>query len=721
MQFKNLAVLLPLTSFFACSTTSSHRQPGAVIQDPLALSRVELYRNGVGYFERIGKVEGNLLTLKVRKDQINDLLKSLTVIDKSSGKVLSVSLPLDPQTWQNIAQADFTRGESGLGKILQSMRGSQVVIRYKANETQAEAEVAGRIAMVQTGENQPQLGLLQGETMHMVPQIGMITAFTLVDQDISLQLHRNLDAAMGEGMFQQVEVSVRLSEGQGHDLQVSYVVEAPKWKPTYRLVLDSRDSSQALLQSWAVVDNISGESWNNVQLNLTSGAPIAFRYNLHTPQMVGRPDMTRNQTDRQVEVAIERASNSAKGMVGGVGYGSSARSAKAAAPSQMQLGDVNVEGYLDNPSAVFVLEDESMASSASPSQADREFFNAVAQSTAANTSALRVSGLTQYQLQDKVTLPNGTASMVALVNQKVPGREFFLYQPGGSGRGYEHNPYRVVRFQNSTPFALEPGPLSVYTDGHFVGEGITDVVGAAAVSTIPFAVESGITIQYNNENEQGEHRLVKIVKGILYTETFDRYITRWQVKGAQEGRAYTVMVKQNKRGGNYRLQSKHEGIEDNPDYWMLPVQVPAGKDSMEVSVVEETPRTARFAMLDDPSIPQMLGDYLKIGKATPGVLKALQPIVAKRQEMSDIQQKVRILEEQQNQYDTRLRELRGNLAAIAKDKLAEDLRNKMNKDLLEFTEKTNAMGRQIVELKDRQLVLKIELQELLKDFTLEGL
>ena len=41
--------------------------------------------------------------------------------------------------------------------------------------------------------------------------------------------------------------------------------------------------------------------------------------------------------------------------------------------------------------------------------------------------------------------------------------------PGGAGDGYEANPYRVVRFKNTTPFALEPGPIAIYAGGSFVG------------------------------------------------------------------------------------------------------------------------------------------------------------------------------------------------------------------------------------------------------------
>ena len=78
----------------------------------LALTRVVLYRNGIGYFERVGEVDGDVLSIKVRKDQVNDLLKSLTVVEAEGGKAVSISMPLDSQSWANAALATLDEPET---------------------------------------------------------------------------------------------------------------------------------------------------------------------------------------------------------------------------------------------------------------------------------------------------------------------------------------------------------------------------------------------------------------------------------------------------------------------------------------------------------------------------------------------------------------------------------------------------------------------------------
>ena len=97
-------LFLALTTLAGCAG----RRPLPTVDD-LELDTVVLYRNGIGYFERHGKVDEDVLRIKVRKDQVNDLLKSLTVVDED-GQAVSVSMPLDPSSWANAAMAVLAAG-----------------------------------------------------------------------------------------------------------------------------------------------------------------------------------------------------------------------------------------------------------------------------------------------------------------------------------------------------------------------------------------------------------------------------------------------------------------------------------------------------------------------------------------------------------------------------------------------------------------------------------
>ncbi len=736
-----LAASLPLQA--GCARTG--RVAYATTDARLALTRVVLYRNGVGYFERTGRVEGDRLILKVRKDQVNDLLKSLTVVDRATGKALSVSMPLDPQTWANRAIQKLAPGSGSLHEVLDALRGADVSL------TTTDGGASGRIVMVErleradgglvvntqagTSEAGPELDykvtLLEGTALRVV-RLSTVKAVSFQDGDLALQLHRSLDASAGEGMFEQVEVTIRLAGPSSHDLSVSYVVAAPIWKPTYRIVLPEGGTGKALLQGWAVVDNTSSEDWSDVQLSLTSGSPIAFQYDLHSPRDIVRTDLSATGSVKQARAAVGEASwgpmpppppppppappssRSVSGEEdedawGGVAMGGAApkpadkRERVRRAPAKASSAPAGQAGYFPAETTPW----------APPAAVDLSLLQS---SVTANTQARAVSGLVQFDLGDRVSLPDGSSTMVAVVNQEVGGEETFLFKPGGAGQGFETNPYRVVRFQNTTPFALESGPISIYAGGSFVGEGISDAVSAGSSATIPFAVEPNIFVSSTSNYGEDEVRLVKLVRGVLETERFQLRTTTWSVRVEGRKEATTLLVRQSKAGSAYTLQPRPDGAEDLPDAYLVPLKLAAGVTEGKLEVVERTP-VRRSLSIWDSSAPKVLEGL--IATNLPADLRAkLQPVVDKRVEIGRIDTKIDGLRRQQAELDARAEQTRSDLRAIEKDTAAAAQRKKLTERLESFSKDAAKLGREIVELNTKRVDLKVQLEDLLQNLEL---
>ena len=87
-----------------------------------------------------------------------------------------------------------------------------------------------------------------------------------------------------------VEMVVQLPQSGSHDLVLSYITEAPAWKPSYRLVVG--DDGKVNVQGWAVVDNTSGEDWKAVRLGVGSSSALSFRYDLRTVRLVHRETLS---------------------------------------------------------------------------------------------------------------------------------------------------------------------------------------------------------------------------------------------------------------------------------------------------------------------------------------------------------------------------------------------------------------------------------------------
>jgi len=715
------------------SGCASSRAALATAQTDLGLTRVVLYRNGIGYFERSGAVDGDALRIKVRRDQVDDLLKSLTVIDRGSGKALSVSMPLDPETWANAALARLGPGEGDLAKVLDGLRGTEVVLRTK------RGRVPGRIVMVETVAGRPpanpsdgdasrgteddaRVTVLDGDTLRTV-LLSDIEDITLVDGDLAMQLHRRLDASAGEGMFQQIEVEVRLAGARRHALVLSYVVAAPMWKPTYRVVLPERGRGQALLQAWAVVDNTSGEDWRDVTMSLTSGEPIAFEYDLHTPRTVDRADLTETAVRRQARVALGETSFAEEETIapppvmadGGYDAAPEAEFAEEmrAEKSMGAGGSAAPRRMAAKPSMPGMAPSPPPAPQPSASSEPAVDLDALRRSTQANARAQTVSGMTRYDLQERVTLPNGSATMVAIINTEVEAEETFLFRPGGAGVGYDANPYRVVRFKNTTPFVLEPGPISIYAGGSFVGEGLSETVGTRTSATIPFAVEPAILVTSSSRHSGRDLRLVRVVRGVLEVETYNRVETTWTVRGRSEDEPYTVLVRHPKAGSDYALVERPSGTEDLLDAYLVPVTVPAKSLEASLQVIEQTPGRTTLSIWDGQA-PFLLEKLLLGGELTAELRTQLQPIVDLRMEIGRIDTEAEGLRAQQVELDRRAEETRRNLEAIKKDPAASALRSKLNQRLAEFTQQGDALGRRLVELQSRRLEKKIELEDRLQ-------
>jgi hypothetical protein len=740
---------LGLFATFLLTTACVHgRLAYPAAETDLALRRVVLYRNGIGYFERHGEVDGESLAIKVRRDQVDDLLKSLTVIDKSTGKAMSVSMPLDPESWASAALATLAPGRGSLAEVLDGLRGTDVVLHSN------EGRIRGRIVMVERIVNEPDPGarsrpggeagqeidhrvtVLARDEMKAV-RLSKVHGVTLRDGDLALQLNRRLDASAGQGMFQQVEVVIRLHGKKAHELAVSYVVAAPMWKPTYRVVLPKGGKGKALLQGWAVVDNTSGEDWTNVSLGLTSGEPIAFRYDLHTPRTIERADLTEAGVSRRAAVAMGETSfddpmpepdvavapppatsapagpadeyyageDMAESEAGGYG-GGAGRSARSTVSSKEKAAKADARDY-------------DRYDGAKQEEAKNIDYDALRRSTLASARNKSVSGLTSFDLRERVTVPNGNSTMVAILNENVQAEETFLYKPGGAGMGYEANPYRVVRFRNSSPFVLEPGPISIYSGDSFVGEGLAESVGAGVSATLPFAVEPSIMVTSSTSYSGDQMQLLRIVRGVLEVESFARTTTVWTAKAPKSIGAFTVLVRHSKAGWNYALTDKPAGTEELPDAYLVPVEVKKAGEEASITLVEQTPSTTTLSIWDGRALGLLEG-LVAQASLTPALKKQLEPVVKLRQEIGRIDTEVEGLKRQQVELDQRAAQTRENLEAIKKDPAASALRAKLNARLDDFTKDGDRIGRKVVELQSQRLEKKIALEDLLQTLEFEA-
>ena len=92
-----LSVALALLGATGCAGTVASRPALARADSPTSIGRIVVYRNGVAYFERTARVPDDTLTLTVPADRVDDLLKSLEVVDSRTGEPAPVAYPTEPK------------------------------------------------------------------------------------------------------------------------------------------------------------------------------------------------------------------------------------------------------------------------------------------------------------------------------------------------------------------------------------------------------------------------------------------------------------------------------------------------------------------------------------------------------------------------------------------------------------------------------------------------
>ena len=259
--------------------------------DELPVKRVVLFTSGVGFFQREGEVTGDAsVELSFRTEQINDLLKSLVLQDFGGGKIAPVVFgSRDPieRTLKSFA-IDLTDNPS-LAELLNRMRGIEVeitapnsikgvVVGTEAQEQKVKDEVI-RIKI---------LNLMTGQGLRSIP-LEQVQQIQILNAPLDSEFRKALGVLATSHDTQRKPMLLSFT-GQGkRRVSVSYILEAPLWKTSYRL--DLPEKKPPFLQGWAIVENTTDEDWKAVSLRLISGRPISFIMDLYQSLYVPRPTL----------------------------------------------------------------------------------------------------------------------------------------------------------------------------------------------------------------------------------------------------------------------------------------------------------------------------------------------------------------------------------------------------------------------------------------------
>ncbi|WP_188261216.1 hypothetical protein [Azospirillum tabaci] len=638
----------------AAPALAADQPPGA-----LALKRVLLSTGGVGYFEHEARVSGDAaLTLEVRRDQVDDVLKSIVVYDDRGG-IGTVDLPGQEPLETAFRELPFTPEDlASPTALLNAMKGAEV-------QTSGSRSVSGRLLSVTEEHTQlpngggtvtrNRVSLMTAEGLRQLV-LEETDSLRFADPRVQAQLDSALAAVAGAAGKERRRLTIRTTAPQAdagaeRTVRVAYVVAAPLWKATYRLTLPESakgaEGGTGDLQGWAVLENLSGDDWKGVELSVASGNPVTFRQALYSAYFVNRPEVPVEVLGRVLPPPDEGA---------------------VAADMMAKTQEPAVRSRAATESGAAT----TMAAPPAPAPAmSAPFAGAMPQRAAETTPAENTEATAQvlFRYPQPVTLANGGTMMMPITARAIPTERLSLYQPNTQPR----HPLAALRLSNgdSGETGLPPGVLTLYER---LG-GAAAYVGDARLATLPagesrilsFAVDQAVTVDRSEQPSRTLSRAT-LADGVLQLTVTDRQTTTYRIAGAA-GEDRTVIVEHPRRSG-WELVQPTGGATGGAapdltaDAYRLPVAVPAGQ-TVTLAVALERPRIERFGISE--MSPEQVRAYASSTELPPAAREALGKVATLRAAVADKERRVGDLEREQAEIGKEQERLRQNLATLPRD------------------------------------------------------
>ena len=586
----------------------------------MRLRQATLTLGGVGTFVYEGTADaGGNVSLDVRRGDIDDVLKSLTVMG-GAASVSGLRVAGPGVTDQAFAALPF--GPDALGaplRLLNALRGVRVDVRDASGR---EIVLSGRLVTA-VRQKEPEGAARDGldrTRVTLLTELGLrqfvledVGAVQVSDPALQARIDAALSALRGRADGDRSQVSLQTTAREGATVRVAVVTATPLWKTTYRLVLPKPAESDAprtgRLQGWAVLDNATAGDWDGVSVTLQSGNPVTFRQALSETTLVDRPLVP---VDRQPRPAPRE-------------------DAAAPRPALMALARKAPE----------------QATEQAPEQAPGGM--------AAPGSVARVAegiAATRFVLPAPVSLKAGEIASVPFLDVTLPVETLGLV-------GFQQaHPLAAVRLANDTGGGLPAGAVATFDGDAFAGDALLPPVPQGERRLLTFAEDLAVTAQWSESAAQDVTGLT-VSGGVAHLVRTERSVTRVALTGAaQEPR--TLLLELPVTDGATLSLSGATLAEQTNGVWRLRVRLAAG-ERREVTATVDRPVREDVALTNDPDAVLRLGG---LGLLSPDARAAIERIAGLRQALSGREADRQQVEAARKDVVTDEERLRANLAAV---------------------------------------------------------
>jgi hypothetical protein len=625
----------------------------------LPVTRVSLYKNGVGFFEHTGFVHGDAkVTIDFTSAQLNDVLQSLTAIDLNGGRISGAgynsTTPLDQQLRSLSLGLGLNTSSS---EYLNAIRGSHVEVHGSG------APFTGRLMNVEQHPTTPGKdtdGMTDTTYLSVVSDAGEMRIFALtptlsvrvLDGDLRGDVNRYLsllDSSRNQGLR---HLTLDDHGNGARELRVSYISEVPVWKSTYRILFTESPKSDtptqtATLQGWSVIDNTTGVDWINVHLSLIAGAPQSFIQPLSQPIYSRRPEipiatqaqLTPQTFDSGIEdKQFDRLDQAAK--LAQPSFGMTPTAAPQMLPMQGRaIGYGSGAGIATGSYNGGVFGGMGLSTNGS----EMSYQQAAAATLAVNTNTSAFDDFSAYNIADPVTIRTNESALVPILQSKVAVDRVTL---ASYRNGAVSQPLRALWLTNTTGLTLDRGSFSIVENGNFGGEGLLDPIHAGEKRLLSYAADQAVHVSTENDKTTNHLTFIRASKGVVNIHRADQHEVTFVIHNSAADRR-TVVTEVPVVSG-WKLDASLKPDETTATVYRFRSEVAPGQTvRLRVPAEHSGFTTYYLTQSNDNQLTLMLNST----DHNPAFEAALQPVIDARRRVADAQTAV-------NQTKTTLDNLR---------------------------------------------------------------
>lgn len=545
-----LRCLLTCIAVLMSSTvTGQSRTPSTNVP----IEKVVLFTSGVGYYEHMGAVNGEAETeLRFRANQMNDVLKSLLLQDLDGGRVNTVVYPSQNPIEKILGSFDIDLSNNPtLGNLLLQMRGAPISVRSRNDIKQGVILSVESVRSHINGSvvDTDVVSLLNKGRVFSIP-LSQIDQLELEDPALQEEFEKALTAVAQARDQDKKPLQIQFAGSGKRTVRIGYVVEAPVWKTSYRLILPEIGQDKGYLQGWAIVENQTENDWEDVQLTLISGRPISFIQNLYDPLYVRRPviqpELHENLMPQLYDEGMELEESVAESDMMNVpapprsAMKQSARFGAAPAASAPMDPTVGIE---------------------------------------AQVASGDVGELFQYVIGD-VSLPRQRSAMIPIVTQEIGMQRVSIFNQSVQPR----HPLNGVRLENTTSLHLMQGPATVLDAGMYAGDARLNEFSDGSFQLLSYALDFDVTVDVASLPAPAGIQTARIQNGVMEMQRKYATAARYTLSNKSK-RARSIIIEHPRQHG-WDLTDTIKPLETTDSHHRFLVDVDADS-SLTVDVREE--------------------------------------------------------------------------------------------------------------------------------------